>query len=75
MSLTFDDLTDLLENTAGAVDDITKLCICLLFKRENDGLNGRTWNASKHSIWEKRTRDILERFDYMGLTETKEVEK
>lgn len=52
--------------------DVRDLCLCLLYKRESDGLNGRTWNSGKHIIWEHRICDILKQHDYLGHRE-KEV--
>lgn len=42
------------------------VCLCLLYKRESDGLNNRIWDASKHMIWEDRLSYNLRRFDYLG---------
>ena len=35
------------------------LCLYLLKKREFDGLNGRTWNATEHLEWENRVECFL----------------
>jgi len=34
--------------------EIRTLCICLLMKREYDGLNERIWDAKKHLDWDSR---------------------
>ncbi len=42
------------------------VCLCLLYKRESDGLNGRKWDAQKHILWEDRLSYQLRRFKYLG---------
>jgi len=61
MGFTPDELVEDLDRKT-----LQNLCLCLLYKRESDGLNGRTWNASKHMIWEDRLSYILRRFRYLG---------
>lgn len=51
--------------------DARTLCLCLLYKRENDGLNGRTWDSDKQLIWENRVCAILTRHGYLGHTGNK----
>jgi hypothetical protein len=36
-----------------------ELLLCLLGKRDVDGLNGRVWNASDHWFWEQRIESLL----------------
>ncbi len=46
--------------------DLQDLCLCLLYKRTVDGLNGRTWNAQQHLIWERRVNINLKRHNCLG---------
>lgn len=56
--------------TMGEVE-VRQLCLCLLYKRKNDGLNSRTWDARKHQIWENQICNILKRHNQQAGTENR----
>ena len=61
MGLTINELVKKMKRS-----DLEALCMCLLYKRESDGLNKRTWDASRHLKWEGRLSIILKKYDYLG---------
>ena len=48
--------------------DVRALCHLLLLKRSVDGINGRTWNASRHLEYETL---IVETLAQMGMPNEK----
>ena len=52
--------------------DVRALCHLLLLKRSVDGINGRTWDASKHLDYETAIAETLARMGMpnRGLTGT-----
>ncbi len=50
--------------------DLETICICLLYKRMYDGLNGRVWDAGKHLTWEDRLKSNLCKHDGLNPGQT-----
>jgi len=50
--------------------DLENLAYCLLKKREIDGLNGRTWDATRHLIWEKEIVERLKKLNEKSQSQT-----
>ena len=69
MGFTHDELVERLSRK-----NLEILCMCLLQKREVDGINGRMWDACKHLAWEDRISIILKSNGYLGHISDKNEE-
>jgi hypothetical protein len=53
--------------------DLESLCHLLLLKRDVDGLNGRTWSASRHFDYEDSIKETLARMGMLNAQDNQQV--